>query len=147
MSDAQPQAPLSVRQTLANQLAPMRNPYARAVRMVNDSLIERDVSLSDAARRGIVHNATLVETGEISATTGSFREVPILLGEARRCLRQGAYSETALFTFGAVLNASAAPLVGMPVMQFQAMPLANRIFQMDGDALFPGAGAERFEDW
>ena len=141
MSMSEPQAPVSERETLARQLANMVSPYAQALRPVNQHLLESGVPLSAAARQGIVHNATLAETGQISPESASFGEVPILAREAVACFRRRELAHTGLFMMGTLLNATAAPLVGIPAMRFGQMPLLDRIAEMDGDALFPGAGA------
>lgn len=145
MSDAQPQAPVDARVMLDAQLEKMTNAYARAVRNVNLMLLERNVPLSHPARQGMVHNATRVELGQASPETASLSEVPILLGEAVQCLKAKKVASAGLFTLGAITNATAAPLLGIAAMHFNALPVPNKIFQMDGDAMFPGAGADNLD--
>jgi hypothetical protein len=100
------------RDELARQLAPLKNPYARAVRLVSQEMRSRGIPLSSAARKAIVHNATRVETGEISLFTVSFREIPILMREASAHLERGEYHPAFWFLLGTAMNAiPATPLV------------------------------------
>jgi hypothetical protein len=87
----------------------------------------------------MVHNARLVESGQMSSEQGHVREVPILVSEGVRMMRTGQFRNTGLFFLGAVVNGTIAPAFAPSTVRESSISATNRGMLHAADGLFPGA--------